>query len=277
MMLRLEARLLLVFLAALTALSGCNRLTFVRPNFERKGYQEVTPEVQVSDAARRTSADARRNLVLAQRLLAAGDLTGAQREANAALKVDPRSADAHTLLAVALGRGGNFAEAGEHYRRAAELAPSSGAVLSNYGVWLCGQGRAAESLPWFDRAVGAPPDGTMATALANAGVCAAQAGQGARADRDLRRAIEIDPANATALGALAEREFQAGRAFEARAFSERRLAAAPADPQALMLASQIEEKLGDRNAAARYVQRLRAEFPDARDARNSGTGDGGRQ
>jgi len=44
-----------------------------------------------------------------------------------------------------------------------------------------------------------------------------------------------------------------------------------------MLASQIEEKLGDRSAAARYVQRLRAEFPDAQDARNSGTGDGGKR
>ena len=52
-----------------------------------------------------------------------------------------------------------------------------------------------------------------------------------RAERDLRRAIELDPSNAVALAALAQREFRAGRCFEARAFSERRLAAAPADPQ----------------------------------------------
>jgi type IV pilus assembly protein PilF len=44
----------------------------------------------------------------------------------------------------------------------------------------------------------------------------------------------------------------------------------------LLLASQIEEKLGDRAAAARYVARLKMEFPDAQEARNSTTGDGGR-
>ncbi|HEY0660754.1 MAG TPA: type IV pilus biogenesis/stability protein PilW [Lysobacter sp.] len=276
-MLRPEARLLLALLAILTTLSGCNRLTFVRPSFERKGFDQVAHEVHVSDSGRKNAPDTRGRLMLAQQRLAAGDVVGAQREANAALKLDPKSVDAHTLLAAALGRGGNAAAAGEHYRRAAELAPASGPVLNNYGVWLCSQAHAGESLPWFDRAVSSPGYASPATALANAGVCAAQAGQGDRADRDLRRAIALDPVNATALGALAEREFQAGRAFEARAFSERRLAAAPADPQALMLASQIEEKLGDRSAAARYVQRLRAEFPDAQDARNSGTGDGGKR
>ena len=92
--------------------------------------------------------------------------------------------------------------------------------------------------------------------------------------RPLRRAIELDQKNAVALSAMAEREFRAGRAFEARAFSERRLSAAPADARSLQLASQIEEKLGDSTAAAKYVQRLRAEFPDTR---ASGTGDEGKQ
>jgi type IV pilus assembly protein PilF len=113
--------------------------------------------------------------------------------------------------------------------------------------------------------------------LANAGACAMQAGDPLRAERDLRRAIELDPENAVALGALARKAFRAGNAFEARAFSERRLAAAPADAKALLLASQIEQKLGDSAAAARYVSRLKAEFPDAQEARNSTMGDGGGQ
>ena len=113
--------------------------------------------------------------------------------------------------------------------------------------------------------------------LANSGACAGKAGQQQRVERDLRRAIELDPENPVALAALAQREFGAGNAFGARAFSERRLAAAPADPKTLLLASQIEQKLGDSAAAARYVSRLKAEFPDAPEARNSTMGDGGRQ
>ncbi len=75
--------------------------------------------------------------------------------------------------------------------------------------------------------------------------------------------------------AMADSEYRAGHYFEARAFSERRLAAAPASPHVLQLASQIEQKLGDTAAAARYVQRIGAEFPEQ--GRDSRPGDGSQQ
>ena len=264
----------LALIAGLLLVSGCSRLTFVRQNFERKGFDQTARDVEVSDrAVDRGDASVRRHVILAADRLGRGDLAGARREAELALKQDPASADGHTLLAAALEAGGDGVGAGNHYRRAADLAPTSGAALNNYGAWMCAQGRQAESLAWFDRALAAPGYANPATALANSGACADQAGQGERARRDLRRAIELDPTNAVALGALAEHELRAGRAFEARAFSERRLAAAPADRRSLLIASQIEEKLGDTRAAGRYVQRMRAEFPDTRD---SGTGDNGK-
>lgn len=257
------------------ATGACNRLTFVRQDFSRQGYERVSPEVDVSGkGGSRNAALALPHLQLAQVRLVGGDYDTAEREAQKALKLDPKSADAHTVLAATAARRGASAEAGVHYLRAAELAPDNGAVLNNYGVWLCGQGREAESLAWFDKALGDSRYSTPALALANSGTCAVRAGQEARGERDLRRAIGLDPRNATALGALAQLEFKRGNAFEARAFSERRLAAAPPDPAALQLASQIEEKLGDTAAAARYVQRMRAEFPQSR---GSGMGDDGKR
>lgn len=257
------------------ATSACKRLTFVRQDFSRQDFERVSPEVDVSGkGSSRNAAQALQHLQLAQVRLMGGDYETAAREAQKALKLDPRSADAHTVLAATAAGRGASAEAGAHYLRAAELAPANGAVLNNYGVWLCGQGREAESLAWFDKAVGDPRYGAPAVALANSGTCAVRAGQDARGERDLRRAISLDPRNATALGALAQLEFKRGNAFEARAFSERRLAAAPPDPAALQLASQIEEKLGDTAAAARYVQRMRAEFPQSR---GSGMGDDGKR
>ena len=88
-------------------------------------------------------------------------------------------------------------------------------------------------------------------------------GQYERAQRDLQKAIALEPTNAYALASMAESEFRQGRYFEARAFSERRLAAAPANAAVLQLAVRIEDKLGDTVAASRYSQRLRAEFPEA--------------
>jgi len=107
--------------------------------------------------------------------------------------------------------------------------------------------------------------------MANAGSCALKTGQRERAERDLRQALSLEPANAAALGALAELEFQRGDFMRARAFVERRLAAAPATAEMLKLASQIEENLGDKAAASRYVRQLRAEFPDAPDVNPRGS------
>ena len=105
---------------------------------------------------------------------------------------------------------------------------------------------------------------TPASALANAGSCALKVGQDERASRDLARALELDPSNPVALEAMAQSEFKAGHYLEARAFSERRLGVAPASVKMLQLASQIEQKLGDTVAAARYVQRIGTEFPQQR-------------
>jgi len=250
---------LLVFAA-----SACSRLTFVKPNAKRRGFEQVAPTYSVDGSRRKaTSIGANERLMLAQQRLAAGDLERAETEAQAVLRADPRSADAHTLLAVIDQRQGRQAAAGAHYARAAELAPGNGAHANNYGAWLCATGRAAESLTWFDRALADARYATPGGALANAGSCALQAGQLARAGRDLRRALEIDPENAVALMAMAESELAAGRAFEARAFIERRLALVPIEARALQLASQIERRLGDTAAAERYRARLRGEFPGA--------------
>lgn len=249
--------------AAMTLVAGCSRLTFIRPNLKHHSYQQVAPEYNLREDAggdRRIATMDR--IALAQQRLRAGQLDEAETGAKAVLKADSKSSDAHTLLAMIDEQRGRMQPAGAHYAKALELAPTRGAVLNNYGAWLCGNGRVAESLALFDRALTDPAYPTPAAALANAGSCALMVGQTARADRDLRNALSLDPNSPVALAAMADSQYRAGHYFQARAFSERRLAAAAATPQLLQLASQIEQKLGDSGAAARYVQRIGAEFPE---------------
>jgi type IV pilus assembly protein PilF len=251
----------LAVLAAMVA-SGCSRLAFVTTDPSRRGESRVTEPVVVHEsAASRQRTEGRSQLAIAQSRLLQGELDTAEQAARRAAKLDPGSFDAYTLLAVIAERRGRQAEAGAHYLRATELAPQDGGVANNYGAWLCANGRVAESLGWFERALADPAYRTPVAAMANSGACALRAGQAAKADRELRAAVDLDPENAVALGALAQLQFQSGRYMEARAFSERRLAAAQADAAALELASQIERKLGDTAAADRYVRRLRDEFP----------------
>lgn len=260
-MMRLRnAMVLAVMLASATA--GCSRLTFIRPSSKMIPVPQAKSEYHVSDnAATKQRLATQDRLRLATQRLGSGDLVAAEREAKSLLKDNPASADAYTLLAIVRDRQGKTAQAGDYYKRAAELAPAQGGALNNYGAWLCTNGFPAEALIWFDRALAAPGYASPGSALANAGGCALKVGQYERAGRDLRQALSLDPNNPYALASMADSEYRQGRYFEARAFTERRLAAAPADPGVLQLASDIEGKLGDKAAASRYVQRLRAEFP----------------
>jgi type IV pilus assembly protein PilF len=254
---RITAAILTVASACST--TACNRMAFVKPDVSRGDYERIAPEITVKPS--RGDEGLRVFMAQARTRLQAGEIDEAVRLARKAVKRDSESADARMLLAFALDRSGAPEEAGTHHRRATELAPTRGETLNNYGVWLCSQRRAAESLEWFDKALAAPGYSTPAAALANAGTCAYQAGQAARAERDLRRAIAFDPGNSLALATLARLAFDQERWMEARAFSQRRLAAAPADVESLLIASQIEQKMGDSDAARRYGERMQKEFP----------------
>lgn len=272
---RSMARLGAGLLVAMAVMSGCSRLSFIKPDYTRNDFRRTAAELDVTtDSRDRNAVAVRVSVQQGQLALTRGDLDGARRAAKQALATDPTSAAAHTLRAVVADRDGKPDLAGGHYRRAVELAPHVGGMHNNYGTWLCANGRADESLAWFEQALADRNYRTPAAAMANAGACAEKAGQGDRAVRYLEAALELEPDNPVALAAMAEHELRAGRAFHARAFSQRRLAVAPANASALLLASQIEQKLGDKQAAAGYVQRLRAEFPETS---GSGTGDDGKR
>lgn len=245
-------------------MSGCSRLTFVKPSAERGGYTQVAPDYNVrEDKQERGRTLALEQVAAASDSLRDGRLDQAEAQARAALKSDPTSAGAYTVLALVAESQGRAAEAGKHYAKAAELAPTRGTTLNNYGAWLCGNGRATESLKLFERALADPSYATPAAALSNAGTCALQAGNPALAERALRGALVLDPDNAVALAGMAKSSYVAGDYLQARGFSQRRLAVAAATPEVLQLASQIEQKLGDFKASARYVERLGAEFPQS--------------
>ncbi len=252
-----DLRLPAVVFVAL-ALAGCGSKG-IKPSSAPLG---VAPEYVARDSAEtRRRVGYQDQLTLSAEAFRVGQLDVAEKRARSALKLDPGRADAYVLLAALANQRGADAEAGPLFQKAAELAPQSGDVLNNYGAWLCGHGRAAEALTLFDRAVAAPGYRTPAAALANAGGCALDAGQPERAARDLRRSLALDPGNPYALESMARSEYAQARYFEARAFVQRRLAAAPATRSVLQLASQIEAQLGDTVASGRYLQRIRDEFP----------------
>ena len=268
---RREALLLCMAVSLLAA--GCNRLerlSIVKPTAERGDWTQVAPDYEVSDKGRTAAPMAAAQLLAsAGAAYRAGKMEQAAQQAQAALKADPAMADAHTLLAAIAIENSDQESAGRHYQQALAIAPGKGAYANNYGTWLCSNGRAAESLSWFDKAVADPEYGTRAAALANAGTCAHRTGQLGRAEAYWRQALALEPTEMQSLAGMANLEFARARYLEARAFAERWLGIAPSDREALQLASQIELKLGDTDASTRYLQRLQALSPGAINAPRS--------
>jgi type IV pilus assembly protein PilF len=255
---RRDGRVIVLLLCVLAGLGACSRLTFVRPNFERGHEDQIADRPVYRDTpAERGQQDVDDQLTLAADRYRRGDYAAAETHARAALAIDPRSASAVSLLALIADARGDGKAAQAYYQRTLALAPDSGEALNNYGVWLCHNGRIPESLPLFRRALAAPNYATPALAAGNLGACLLDAGQVADAEPALRQALQLDPGNAVALASMARAQFLAGRYMDARAFIERRLAAAPPTATDLHLAADIERKLGDPAAAARYEDRVR--------------------
>lgn len=263
----MRRELLVVAVAVALLAAACSRLerlSIIRPTAARGDYTQVAPTYEVSDKGGKGASMAAGQLVAnATQLYHAGRLDQAEQQVRQALKADPKSGDAHTVLAAIATARGDSAMAGQHYQQAVAIAPGTGAYTNNYGTWLCANGRAAESLGWFDQALADPKYPTPVAALVNAGACAHGIGQLDRAEASWRQALALQPDNLPALSGMAVLQFARARYLDARAFAERWLALAPADAEGLQLAARIEEKLGDNVAAQRYLSRLQATSPGA--------------
>lgn len=226
------------------------------------GY--VTPRGGASPECKKVASV---QVSLAQGYMEKDRLEIALEKLRRAIQLDPRSAPAYTLLGVLFERINDPVQAEVHYRQAVTLDPSSGDMNNNLGGFLCRQGKAAESLQYFDQAVIDPFYRTPQAALTNAGLCARSIDRPDVAEAYFRRALERDPNFSEALLPMAAILQRTGEHLRARAFAQRFEAAQGDSPTFLALAIEIERSLGDERAASEYASRLLSRYPDSTEAR----------
>lgn len=221
-----------------------------------------------SSKASQAEDAARIHTELGQHYLQTGDLQTALEKLTKALQFDENYAPAHTVIAVVYERINDMPHAEQHYRRAVELTPDKGGPNNNLGAFLCREGRPAEAETYFRKAVADPFYKTPDVALTNAGICQVKANQVAAAERDFREALQHNPNNGEALYRLADALYQSGDAFHASAFLQRLDALGHPTPDAYRLGYLIESRMGNKDAALSYRQRLISQFPDSDQARS---------
>lgn len=178
-----------------------------------------------------------------------------------AVKEDPGYAPAQTVLAVLYERIGEKELAGKHYKKAYEAAPKDGDVNNNYGVYLCQSGKPDEAIRHFLAALDDPFYSSPSIALSNAGSCALKAGEYAKADELLRRALKIEPGLPDALMNMSRLCFEQKDYLKARAFMQRYEAATGHSADTLLLAYKIEMASDNPKAANTYKLMLEHDYP----------------
>ena len=261
---RRESSVFVLGLVGCTVLAGCSqleRLSIVRPYATIRDRTQIAPTYDVSGKRGQQSEDPYVLLSSATDLYERHEYDQAERLLDKVLRIPGSAGDASTLLGLIAEARGKPADAGKYYEAATVAGPQNPSYANNYGKWLCANGRAADSLAWFERALGNPAYATPVVALTNAGDCAQQATQPDRAETYWRAALGMDPNQLQALAGMAKLEFARAHYMDARAFAERWLALTPGDAVGLRLAADIEQKLGDNAAASRYLSRLQATPP----------------
>ncbi len=189
-----------------------------------------------------------------------GQLKVALDEVKQAVQAEPDNAEAYGMGALIYMRLGQPALAEENFLRALKLAPQNADLSNNYGSFLCQDGRAAQSIPYFDAALKSRAYDSPAKALNNAGACSLKIKDNAGAERYLLRALQINPDQPVTNANLARVYYERRNYVQAGVFISRLRKTAKMESltaDVLWLAIKVQHKLGDAGTEAGWVTQLR--------------------
>lgn len=184
-------------------------------------------------------------------------------EAKQAMQIDPSLTDAYTMAALTYMEMGETRLAEEHFQRAMRLSPNDPDLSNNYGWFLCQNGRAEQSIAYFEAAIHNKAYQSPAKAMANAGTCSLLLKNTAVAERYFNEAFRLDPANMSISTNLARINYERGDLQNARFYINRVVNANVLTAEVLWLAIKIEHKLGNRMTENSLATQLRRRYPDS--------------
>ncbi len=189
---RLAVTSLALWLSAAAALPGAQEdANPPRPPAARP-QAEPDPVPQLEQALEKNPDDPKINITLGLAYLDRGDARALERLQHA-VKVAPRSAEAHNWLGVVLLDGADFPRGIAALRKAIAIDPSYSRAYANLGSALAKSGELDEAVEVFRKALALEP-GSVAAHF-NLGMALRERGELEEALQHLRRVVEAEPGN----------------------------------------------------------------------------------
>lgn len=177
-----------------------------------------------------------------------------------ALQSEPENAELYGLRALIYMGMKEITLANDNFQRALQLAPRNPDVNSNYGLYLCQNGRGKESFAYFNAALSVRNYPSPENVYNNAGACALGLKDYVVAERYLLQAENLTPDLPATIVNLARLYYAKGDYARAGTYINRlnkviKLDGLNAD--VIWLAVKVQHKLGDEAAEAGWATLLR--------------------
>jgi len=200
------------------------------------------------------------NVQLGLGYLQQGDVRRAKRKLLLALQQDPKSSLVNDGMAYYLERTQDYAQAEHYYRLAIEHAPGDGAALNNYGTYLCRRGKFHAAELQFQAAVRDPNYVRSADAYENAGLCALELPNLAKARFYFNNALAHEPGRATSLVELTKIAWHDKQYKDAKRYIAQFNKIHKPTAQSTYFSYLVAKHFGKKDDAASYALLLRSEF-----------------
>ncbi len=212
-----------------------------------------------------TEKRARTHIELGKSYLHRGKLDIAQDAYEKALQVDPKSSEAYHGLGLIEAQQLNYSLARDYLKRAVQLDEKNTRAVSDYAVILCSMGSAKSGLRVLDKNVPAPAIASLSTRLAY-GRCYEANHEYENAEIAYAGVLRESPDLQQALLSMAGLKYRAKQYLSASGFMQRYFYTNSLSPDALLLASNIENELDNIEERDYYTRQLWTLYPRSKQA-----------
>lgn len=211
---------------------------------------------------------AKLNVQIASGFIKQGKLEFAQEKLQKAIEQDDEYVPAYTTMAILKELLGEIDEAESYYLEALDINSKSPELHNNYGAFLCKHDKHEEAIKELTKALNNRFYETPEKVHTNLGYCLLKGDNPdyKKSEYHLRKALQMQPRNVSALLTMGELAIETKRFLMARAYMQRYHAIANPTSTSLWYQLQAEKALGDDKHYIELSQKLLKHFPDSDEA-----------